>query len=290
MRIQSFLRSAARVALGAALALGSAGLVAAVTGGALAPPAQAGNYEPDDIWKDLANDIFKGRAIEKGEGVLALDAPMRAEDAALVPMTITFTLPAQDARRVVKVTLVVDQNPAPVVGTFTVGESSGVNSITTRVRVNDYSQVHAVAELNDGKLYGVERFIKAAGGCSAPAGKNAEEAMLNLGKMKFKQIDRHGANSNALREAQLLVRHPNNSGMQRDQVTLLLIPARFVAEAKIFQGDDLVLAMEGGISISEDPNFRFTYRPNGAKTFRAEIRDTDNKAFSNEFVIDESQG
>ena len=290
MRIQSFLTSAARLALCTAMALGSAGLVAAVTGGSLAPQARAGNYEPDDIWKDLANDIFKGRPIEKGEGVLALDAPTRAEDAAIVPMTMSFTLAPQDSRRVVKVTLVVDQNPAPVVGTFTVGESSGVNSITTRVRVNDYSLVHAVAELSDGKLYGVERFVKAAGGCSAPAGKNAEEAMLNLGKMKFKQIDRHGAQSSALREAQLLVRHPNNSGLQRDQVTLLFIPARFVAEAKIYQGSDLVLAMEGGISISEDPNFRFTYRPNGAKTFRAEIKDTENKVFSSEFLVDESQG
>ena len=276
-------RRIALAAIGAA-GFGIAGMLA------IAPPAQAGNYEPDDVWKDLANDIFKGRAIEDGKAVLTLEAPIRAEDAAIVPMTITFTLPAQDTRRVVKVTLVVDQNPAPVVAAFTVGENAGVNSITTRVRVNDYSMVHAVAELNDGKLYGVERFIKAAGGCSAPAGKNAEEALLNLGKMKFKQIERHGAASSALREAQLLVRHPNNSGMQRDQVTLLLIPARFVAEAKIFQGDDLVLAMEGGISISEDPNFRFTYRPNGAKTFRAEIKDTDAKVFSSEFLIDESQG
>ena len=290
MSLQSFLKSGTRLVFAAAIAFGGAVTVAAVCGLSVVPQAQAGNYEPDDIWKDLANDIFKGRPIEKGDGVLALDTPIRAEDAAIVPMTIGFTLPAQDTRRVVKVTLVVDQNPAPVVAAFTVGESSGVNSITTRVRVNDYSWVHAVAELSDGKLYGVQRFVKAAGGCSAPAGKNAEEALLNLGKMKFKQIDRHGAASNALREAQLLVRHPNNSGMQRDQVTLLFIPARFVAEAKIYQGDDLVLAMEGGISISEDPNFRFTYRPNGAKTFRAEIKDTDAKVFSNEFVIDESQG
>ena len=252
--------------------------------------ALAGIPEPDDIWKDLANDIFKGRAIERGDGVLALEAPLRAEDAALVPMTVNFTLPQQDARRVVKVTLVVDQNPAPVVATFTVGENSGVTSITTRVRVNDYSQVHAVAELSDGKLYGVERFIKAAGGCSAPAGKNAEEAMANLGKMKLRQIERHGVASNGPREAQLMIRHPNNSGMQRDQVTLLLIPARFISEAKIYQGDDLVLAMEGGISISEDPNFRFTYRPNGAKSFRAEVKDTDNKSFSGEFLIEDSQG
>ena len=33
--------------------------------------------------------------------------------------------------------------------------------------------------------------------------------------------------------------------------------------------------MVGGISISEDPNFRFTFIPNGAAAFRVEAKDTD---------------
>jgi Sulphur oxidation protein SoxZ len=40
----------------------------------------------------------------------------------------------------------------------------------------------------------------------------------------------------------------------------------------VAQGNDLVFSMEGGISIAEDPNFRFTFKPNGAATFRAAIR------------------
>ena len=38
--------------------------------------------------------------------------------------------------------------------------------------------------------------------------------------------------------------------------------------------------MKGGISISEDPNFRFTFKPNGAKEFHAEGQDTAGKTFS----------
>ena len=38
--------------------------------------------------------------------------------------------------------------------------------------------------------------------------------------------------------------------------------------------------MEGGISIAEDPNFRFTFKPNGAKQFRVEAEDTTGKTFS----------
>ena len=80
-----------------------------------------------------------------------------------------------------------------------------------------------------------------------------------------------------------MVRHPNNSGLQMDQLTRLYIPAYFVRELRIWQGDDLVLAMDGGISISQDPNIRFSYVPNGAKTFRAEAIDTEEHVFRGEW-------
>ena len=83
-----------------------------------------------------------------------------------------------------------------------------------------------------------------------------------------------------------MVRHPNNSGLQMDQLTRFYIPVYFVRELRIWQGDDLVLSMEGGISISEDPSIRFSYLPNGAKAFRAEAVDTDNKVFKAEWPVD----
>jgi sulfur-oxidizing protein SoxY len=47
-----------------------------------------------------------------------------------------------------------------------------------------------------------------------------------------------------------------------------------------------VLAMEGGISISENPNIRFSYVSNGAKRFRAEARDTEGHSFEHEWNVD----
>ncbi len=64
-----------------------------------------------------------------------------------------------------------------------------------------------------------------------------------------------------------MMRHPQNSGLQMDQLTRLYIPPFFIDNLKIWQGDDLVVAMEGGIAISEDPNLRFNYKPNGAAKF-----------------------
>ena len=44
----------------------------------------------------------------------------------------------------------------------------------------------------------------------------------------------------------------------------------------------MILAMEGGISLSEDPSFRFTYRPNG-DPIRVEATDTEGAVFAEEW-------
>jgi sulfur-oxidizing protein SoxY len=241
--------------------------------------------ESDDPWPDLARDVFNGRPLADVTGLIAIEMPARAEDAGIVPVTLRATLPPGDTRTPRAFTLVIDENPAPVAATFKVG--SGVTTISTRVRVNAYTNVHAVAELSDGALYVVSTYVKASGGCSAPMAKNPEEAKASLGQMRFRQFSRPDAGPAGGRpEAQVMIRHPNNSGLQRDQLSLLYIPVFIVRELRVWQGDQLVLEMDGGISISEDPNFRFSYRPNGAATFRAEAVDTDGNVFKGEWPVE----
>ena len=244
----------------------------------------ASTQPSEATWSSIKDDIFKGRPIVDGTGLVALDAPRRAEDAALVPISVSLTLPAGDTRRLKSLTLVIDENPAPVAGTFLIGAQAGVTAVSTRVRVNSYSYVHAVAELSDGQLYAVKAFVKASGGCSAPMVKNMDQAEAMIGQMKFRLFEPSNTNPDAgLREAQVMVRHPQNSGLQMDQVSRLYIPAFFIHDLKIYQGDALVLALEGGISISEDPNVRFNYAPSGAATFRVEATDTQDHVYKGEW-------
>src|SRR5277367_3500503 len=152
----------------------------------------AGAAEPNDLskdpWPGLVQDIFSNRPMNDGSDVIAIEMPSRAEDAAIVPVTLRTKLAPTDSRRVLAITLVVDQNPSPMAAKFELGPDAHVSEISTRVRVNNYTDVHAVAELSDGKLYMVKTYVKASGGCSAPAGKNAEEARNRLGKMKYRQF------------------------------------------------------------------------------------------------------
>jgi len=263
-----------------------AGLLGATLGARLASAASPEAYDP---WPGLVQDIFKNRPMDDGTNVIAIEMPYRAEDAAIVPVTLRTKLSPGDSRRVLTITLVIDQNPAPMAAKFELGPDANVSEISTRVRVNNYTDVHAVAELSDGKLYMTKTYVKASGGCSAPAAKNADEARARLGQMRYRQFAGPGRGPvSGTREAQIMIGHPNNSGLQMNQVTQLYIPAFFVNELHLWQDDRLVLAMEGGISISEDPNIRFTYVSNGAKLFRAEAKDTDGHLFQHEWKIDDS--
>lgn len=239
--------------------------------------------QASEAWPDIVATVFGDRPMESS-GIVALEAPYRAEDAAVVPMTVQFALPEGDRRRVERVTLVIDENPSPVAAVFEIGADAGVSKIDTRVRVESYTGVHAVAELSDGSLHVAEDFVKASGGCAAPMGKDPEEAMANLGKMKLRQFA-----DETRPEAHLMIRHPNNSGLQMDQLTRHYIPAHFIHSLTVRQGDAPIFAVEGGISLSEDPSLRFDFIPTGAP-ITAEAEDTEGNVFRGTWPAEHPSG
>ncbi len=238
--------------------------------------------EDAELWASIQNDVFgEGRQIADGEGKLELEAPYRAEDAAVVPITIT--IPAGTAPKIRKLTLIVDKNPAPVVAAFSFGAAAGEGErkIETRVRINQYSNVRAVIETADGSAFMQTKFVKAAGGCSAPALKDKDEALASIGKMKLRPLaPRANVSSSATANAQIMVRHPNYSGMQMNQLTGLYIPAKFLEHMKVRKGDQLVFEMTSGISLSENPHITFSYAVDVEGPLSVSARDTDGKVFT----------
>ncbi|HKH80626.1 MAG TPA: quinoprotein dehydrogenase-associated SoxYZ-like carrier [Methylovirgula sp.] len=273
---------ALRILALAAIAIGSA-----LAASAPAVPAAA----PLDLWPGLADTLFPNRTMAQDGMIIKLGTPLSAEDAALVPITLHMesakkASPADDAQRITKVTLVIDNNPAPVAAVIEFGPKAGVTTFETRVRVNQNTKIHAVAETADGKLYVSESYVAAAGGCSAPSATNLDPNDPEIGTIKVRQLAPQYVSDNPQRkEAVVMIKHPNNSGMQLDQTTHLYIPARYVDSLKVTQGDDLLFALTGGISISEDPNFRFDYLSNGANVMRVDASDTTGKKFSKDWPL-----
>ncbi len=118
-----------------------------------------------------------------------------------------------------------------------------------------------------------------AGGCSAPASKDMDEARAGLGRMRVK-TSANPVFGDTWREGVVMIRHPNFTGMQMDVESRGYTPARFVNDIEVKRGDDVVLRMEGGISISEDPNIRFNYEAAGSDVLSVHATDTDGAEFS----------
>ncbi|WP_246711943.1 quinoprotein dehydrogenase-associated SoxYZ-like carrier [Phyllobacterium myrsinacearum] len=235
----------------------------------------------------MKGDVFGQKFIEPANGIVSIEAPKRAEDAAIVPIDLHFKTDAASGR-IKTVTLIVDENPSPVAAVFRFGVDAGVTHLATRLRVNAYSYVRAIAETEDGKLRMTETFVKASGGCSAPAMKNSDEALANLGKMKLRVFSSKSSGMEPMTRAtemQLMIRHPNNSGLQMDQVTRYYIPAHFIQGLIVSQGNRLIMSMEGGISISEDPNFRFEFDAKPGEDVKVEASDTEGKKFQDEWPL-----
>ncbi|GFE52270.1 quinoprotein dehydrogenase-associated SoxYZ-like carrier [Roseobacter cerasinus] len=228
-----------------------------------------------ETWTDLRGDIVGDAEITQAEGLLSIDAPYRAHDAATVPVLLRQTDPSKS---ITAATVVIDENPAPVAAVFGFSPGMGPLDFELRVRVNQYSNVRVIAETPEG-LHMTGRFVKASGGCSAPATKDPEVALASMGKMKLRAFDQAAQMSTPRREAQIMIRHPNYSGLQRDQITQLFIPAHFIDHLEVWQGSELLFTMDGGISISENPVFRFAYNDNGATALTVKATDTEGNSF-----------
>jgi sulfur-oxidizing protein SoxY len=246
-------------------------------------PGLAWGQEADDPWPDIRDALFGQRAIAENDGIISVEAPKRAYDAAIVPVTVHAAIPQTADRYIKSVHLIIDKNPAPEAAIFHFTIDSGDATFSTRVRVNEYTNVRAVAELNDGSLHMAVQFVKAAGGCSAPALKDQEMAFANMGKMKLRQPEQVALNQP--NQAQLLVSHPNFSGMQFDQISRNYIPAHFIREVTVRYGGRTVMTVEGNISLSEDPSFHFNYVPTAEAEMSVEVVDSDGMKFSQAWPV-----
>jgi sulfur-oxidizing protein SoxY len=237
--------------------------------------------EPDEAaraarWQDLRHMVLNDREVADASGLVTLEAPDRALDAALVPITIHLAVPGAKT-----LYLLIDNNPSPMAGTFHFGPAADLREIRTRVRVDDYTLIHAVVETADGRLIGTEKFVKASGGCSAPASGDNGQALARLGEMRLKPaLD----GPKGAEQLQLLISHPNYNGMQMDQVTRLYTPARYVQDVRVTEGDRLVFDLESDISLSEDPAITFGVLPDGAGRITVDMHDSTGAAFHREFA------
>ncbi len=244
-------------------------------------PAVAGT-----AWEDIRASVFGSRPIADGRSVVVLEAPGRPEDMRAAPIAAKVRF--EDGRTVKTVTFLIDENPTPVVAEFHMGPGRDEVSLAVNFRVDRQSEVRAVVEASDGALYMVSRLVKYAGGqssCSAPPSGDPAEIAANMGKMTLTPVAEAQPSSAARPKAQLVLNHPNHTGMVMDQQTLLYTPIRMVSKIAVRQGDDVVFHATGSIGLSQDPNITFDYVRNSANEMTVTFEDTDGGSWTRTLPI-----
>ena len=252
---------------------------------AMGLPAAQANQSEVDVWETLIRPNFFGDTeLKDGADVIELKTPYRAEDAAFTPVSVNSKVEQTPERYIQTLHLFVDGNPEPHVGAFHLTPELGRADLAMRIRIEKYTNVRAVAVMNTGDHYLVTNFVKAQGGCSAPAGSDFERAMARIGKMKFRTVG--DPNEDDLLLGQFNLSHPNVTGMQKDQRTQLIRPAHFVKTVKLSLNGQHILTAETGISISEDPSFRFFFKPQQGGEITAEVKDSKGMEWKRTFEVE----
>jgi len=230
-------------------------------------------------WQALHQALFPGRSLQDGAGIVKLDAPPRALDAALVPIGIELS----GVKAIKSVYLIIDGNPSPLAAHFTFGPKADPHSLKLRVRVDRYTDIHAIAASQDNQLFVTSRFVKASGGCSAPAGSDDTAALADMGRMKLHVVGDFVAGKPA--QAVLMVRHPNFNGMQMNQITRYYTPPRFIRTIDASYEGASIFHLDSDISMSTDPVITFGFVPKSKGQMKIVVRDSKDATFDGTFEV-----
>ena len=237
----------------------------------------------EDDWRAIRGFLFGDQPVFPGDGVVHLEVPVRPPNGGDVSMKISSSYPGKNGKFISDYYLVVDKNPSPVAAHFTLSPHIGAD-ISTRIRVNEYSTVRAIARTNDNKLYMSTAFVKASGGCSAPPMDSDAMAKMMMGRTQLTQTKATGENAY---QFDLSITHPSYSGLQKDQVTTYFIPPHYVETVEIKnRSGDTIFAVKGDISFSENPSFGFVYAsPAATETLQVKVTDSRKKIYESKWPL-----
>ncbi len=259
-----------RFLVNVAACIGAPAAVRAAPGGL--PSASHDASSPE--WERLSVALFPGRALQQGQGAVQLAAPLRAAYGASVPVKVTSRLAQRPELYVRRVWLVVDKNPSPLAAVLDLTTDVGQADFETRLRVDEYSHVRVVSELSNGEMHTDSRYVKTSGGCSAPPNR---DALHLIGKTVLRVNGE--LHLGQPMPADVTVVHPNDTGFELNQLTVMYIPPHFVRSIRVSYAQRKVFDAELDFSVSENPTLRFHFVPREPGVLRADVTDSKDGQF-----------
>jgi len=243
-------------------------------------PGNTGHADLSPEWELLRGRLFGTRPIAAGSGRVQLIAPLRAAYGASVPIRIVSPIVQTPELYVKRLYLLVDKNPSPLAATLALTPEVGKADFETRLRVDEYGHVRVVSELSNGELHMDSRYVKTSGGCSAPPNRDSPE-LIGRTILKLPEPPKLDAPTTA----DVTVIHPNDTGFELNNVTVMYIPSYFVRTLAVSYAGRRIFDADLDFSISENPTWRFNFVPHGPGELRAEVADSKEKHYTGSLQV-----
>lgn len=204
-----------------------------------------------------------------------------------VPIAIEMGHPMEPGHHISRVTVVNERDPVPLKGVFELTPASGLAHLAFQTRIDEgVSDVAVTAECT---LHGAwtttatVRVADGAGGCADPAHAPARAVPTEIlpPLLRLPGLVRAGrVRAEEVLEAQVLMRHPNRTGLIRRN-------GRFVAESEpfhlreidVFYRDARVSRFLLTSALSDDPLISFRVRVRQGGVLRAVVQNTRGQRF-----------
>jgi sulfur-oxidizing protein SoxY len=126
------------------------------------------NLAPEETVEKTLQRLFGSRPIKDGSQVITLELPLIAEDGGNVAMSVEVKSPMTPQSYVKAIYVLSDKNPRPLNAKFNLTPACGQAYVAAILRLADTGDVRAVAEMQDGALFMVQRSVRVVvAGCAA---------------------------------------------------------------------------------------------------------------------------
>lgn len=236
----------------------------------------------DKLWPALQDSFFAGKTLEPAD-FIKLDGPKRAESGAQVPITLSVDKDLAEKDAIVKVYVIVDANPIPLAVTYHFTAASGKPQLSTRIRMETDSYIHAIGETADGRLFVTAIVIRAAGGCGGAVG--GDDTAIRAAAGKIKMNVESPASFGVPNTATFHIKHPMFTGLQRDLASGGYKPAFYIQKVAFTYNSKPVMTADFGVGVAEDPYLQFLYVPDGPGTLEVKADDNEGKSFTHSVEV-----
>lgn len=228
-------------------------------------------------WESIKATYFNDQTVEDAEENIVIEAPVQAENAAMVPFAFKVNL---NDDNISKVYVFTDANPILLTATFNFKLPQQSVDIATRIRLEKNSVVRVIAQTQDGRVLMKTVEIKTPGG-GCGGGEMTDEAKLraSAGKMKMRWFKPDEKNAGSF---VLNIKHPMRTGFERTF-------QGYFAKAWFIQHVDFIIDHQPyfeallGPGISADPYFRFNLPEQKMEMLLVKLKDNEGQHFQQLF-------